>query len=713
MDLLQKLLAAFEVEYKEILQRIRSNLALIEEAQGPIEPKWLEEAFRMAHSLKGAARVVDYDEVMNMAHELETLFAKARKGEVKLDSVNLRNIHSTLILIENSIAVARGEKPSNANSMIKTPPPLIAEPIQSLRLNATHLDQILASTGELLTTRRNLNETSKQLVQTSRIIQSMQAELSTFKKVNSSQLHDITLTPEMNGVSQYLHSIERELRLLSRQVRQVGTNHQRNSWELRRMSEQLQEEVQHVRMVPAHGVFEGFHKMTNDLATDTHKKVEFRSIGLEIEADRAVLQSLKDSVMHLLRNAIAHGVEAPSDRLKAGKPEIAHITFRIESNRSLLKISIEDDGKGINYERIKQKAIQEKLITAEEAPALNNDQLSELMFHPGFSTAPEVSHISGRGMGLSEVQETVKRLRGQIEIVSTPGQNTTFVLSVPIRLSAHRVLIIGLGNQIFGIPSYGIERVLKIEKDELQILNGKLVFFLQDKPLPFIGLAELIGTSDGTIQMSGTGGKTLSLIILKSGGRRLALAVDNFLNERETLIQDLQSVALANLIYINGVMNLEDGTACIVLNPNELVESSKDKVPLSNFRVEKLNAEATQKRILVVDDSITTRTLEKSILEAKNFHVTLAVDGVNALELLTLETFDLIISDVEMPRMNGFTLLQEIKKNPKLSQIPVIMMTSVSNISDQERGLNLGAQAYLIKQKFDQKALIETIGQIL
>ncbi|MEO5968864.1 MAG: response regulator [Bdellovibrionia bacterium] len=708
MDLKQKLLAAFEVEHKEILQRIRANLVLIEGKEGPPDPKWLDEAFRMAHSLKGASRVVDYNEVMTFAHSLETLFAKARKGELLLDKEILSSIHSTLNSIETSIEATRQNKSS---SVTNTKP--VDQPVESLRLNATHLDQILSTAGEFITSKRNQTETSTQLTKAGRIIRGMEKEWSFCRKLNAAQLRQLTLVPEFGGISQYFHSVERGLRSLSRQVRQVSKLHQRNSWELRRMSEQLQEDVQHARMVPAQSVFEGFHKMTHDLATDTRKQIGFRAIGLEIEADRLVLQALKDPVMHLLRNSISHGVESPEERARAGKPTTAQVILRIESNRGLLKVYIEDDGNGINYEKIKQRAIQEKLVTAEAVNSVDPSQLTELMFRPGFSTANEISDISGRGMGLSVVQETVKRLRGQIEIVSTPGQKTTFVLSIPIKLSTHRVLIVSIGNQIFGIPSYGIERVLKIEKDELQAIGGKPVLMLNDKPLSFVGLGDLIGTSDASIQLNGKVGKTISVVILKSGGKRLALAVDSFLNERETLIQDLQSFTLANLIYINGVMNLEDGTLCIVLNPIELVDSFKEKNQIPSFKSETESNQILQKRILVVDDSITTRTLEKSILEAKDFHVTLAIDGVEALELLTTDAFDLIISDVEMPRMDGFTLLKEIKGNPRLAKIPVIMVTSVANAADQERGLHLGAYAYLIKQKFDQNALLETIGQIL
>jgi two-component system chemotaxis sensor kinase CheA len=503
---------------------------------------------------------------------------------------------------------------------------------------------------------------------------------------------------------------ERELKALLRETRSLKNRHERVGRELSQVATRLEGDIQNARLVPAESVFEGFHKMMRDLAAEEGKKLEFRMTGLAQEADRFVLQELKDPLMHLLRNTLAHGIELPADRVAAGKEAAGKVTVRLESLGNRLTLTLEDDGRGINRARILEVAIAQGLLNAEQAARLKPDQVAPLIFRAGFSTSPGVDNLSGRGMGLSVVEETVKRLAGEVGVSSEVGQGCRFTLSVPIAIASHRVVLARSGAMSLAFPCHNLEGLLRLKRSELRTIDGAPAIFFRGEPVALASAAQILGGSDARASAQ----NFMSVLILRFNGKRLAVLVDELLAERNAVIKKMPTPELAAISYFRGAVILEDGTVSLVVDVRGLVERKGQEIAFAEAE-ERVDANATgaMPRILVVDDSFTTRTLEKSILEANGYEVTLAVDGVEALQKLLSGAFDLVISDVEMPRMDGFTLLAEIKKHPRLSSLPVIMVTSLEKNEDKQRGLDLGADAYLPKQKFDQGNLLDVVRQIL
>jgi two-component system chemotaxis sensor kinase CheA len=335
--------------------------------------------------------------------------------------------------------------------------------------------------------------------------------------------------------------------------------------------------------------------------------------------------------------------------------------------------------------------------------------LAQLAFHAGLSTARSVTDLSGRGMGLSVVQEAVRRLQGEVSLRRREGGGTAVHISVPLSISTHRLLLVSHGSQTFGIPIHAVERLHRIKRQSVETREGRPVVILNDQAAPLFTLSHLMG-----LEESSSFAKTdmLLLMVIGSKTRRIAVAVEAFLGESDSVVQDLGPAAPRDNKISGGIL-LEDGGMAFVLNPDALFETPiQPSLPFLSQPSEPAKRESAHS-ILVVDDSITTRTLEKSILEAHGYRVSIAIDGLDALARLRAEKPDLVVSDIQMPRMDGFELLEAMKGDPALSRIPVIVVTSLERREDQERGLALGADAYIVKRRFDQAELLATVRQIL
>ncbi|MGH9142319.1 MAG: response regulator, partial [Vicinamibacterales bacterium] len=339
-------------------------------------------------------------------------------------------------------------------------------------------------------------------------------------------------------------------------------------------------------------------------------------------------------------------------------------------------------------------------------------ELMRLVLLPGFSTSRTVTDLSGRGMGLSVVAEAVARLQGTVDIA--PGRNggTRVEISAPLSIASHRVLLVTCQHQVFAIPLHGIERLRRVRLSaDVRTVESRPVIEVNGQPIPVVSLAHLLNTAEPRVTVTQD---TLCVMVMRTGTRCLAVAVDAFLSERDAIIKDLPAPANKNTQLAGGIL-LEDNSVCLVLNPAEVVEGFQQS---SNALVLAPDDQTpaptrTSLEILVVDDSLTTRTLEKSVLEAHGYQVAIAVDGIDALNYLRAAPVGLVISDVQMPRLDGFGLLEEMKRDPRLAKIPVVIVSSLENPEDQTRGLTLGADAYIVKRKFDQQELLETVRQIL
>ncbi len=738
-DLRQRLLATFQVEHKEHVQRIRETLAAIETSDGAPAGPDLDEMFRRAHSLKGAARAVDLRPVEHLAHRLETLFSRIREGGVGLDKTIVRVIHQVLDASEDWLAAMGGPQeparptqaleaidavlgtPSEVPSPVRAPQkktesaapassPSVAQ-VDTLRLNAASLDRIVSSAGQLLTESLRQNHVTRQLRQMSQHLSETAAERDRVRKSGARMLQQLDSSPELAAAARYVNYLDHQIHVLTKQVDAAVQLQERNAWTLRSLAGELQRDVRQARMVPAENVFDGFRKMVRDLAKDAGKAIELHVSGMQVEADRIVLQALKDPVMHMLRNAISHGLEPEAERKSKGKSPEGRIDLALEVRGNQLTITVEDDGRGVDLAKVSEIAVRKGLLGDAEIAARSPAELMRLVLLPGFSTSRSVTELSGRGMGLSVVAQAAGRLQGKVDI--GPGKNggTRVALSAPLSVSSHRLLLVMCQGRTLAMPVHGIERLRRVKLSEVQTVESRPVIQIDGQPVPVVSLAHVLSASEPRVSASQN---TLCVMVMRTGLRRLAVAVDGFLTERDAIIKDLPAPADRNVQIIGGTL-LEDGSVCLVLNPVEIVEGfqqASDPLVLTTD-VEAPAQAGKSLEILVVDDSLTTRTLEKSVLEAHGYHVAIAVDGVDALNYLRGGPVGLVISDLQMPRLDGFGLLEEMKRDPRLAKIPVVFVSSVENPEDQTRGLTLGADAYIVKRKFDQQELLETIRQIL
>jgi two-component system chemotaxis sensor kinase CheA len=689
-DIRQKLLATFQIEHRDHVEQIRSLLAMIEKTAVEPASAELEEAFRRAHSLKGAARAVDLHPVEGLAHRLETLFSRVRQGVLLLDSNVAGVVQQVLDASEDCVTALSENRPvpgfgtalaaiervlgmePEAEEPVKDPPMTAFQPLETVRITARNFDGLLRSAGGLLTESQRQNQ----------------------------------VTDQLNAIASQLGRMEKDdkTRSLSKQVGALRRLHQRSAWALRHLSKQLQQDVWQARMLPAESLLEGYRKMVRDLARDESKEVEFRATSTGIQADRRVLEALKDPVMHVLRNAISHGIETPRERAAKGKAPAGLVTLRIGAEGQRLTISVEDDGRGVDLARVADVAVRQGILSEADAARRVPAEMARILFRAGFSTSRAVTDLSGRGMGLSVVYEAVRRLQGEVDLRPADGCGTSLHLSVPLSISTHRLLLVSCGGQTFAMPIHGIERLHRIRLSSVQTVEGKPVMMLEGQPAPLFSLRQLLN-----LEVSAQP-DVLGVVALR--GRRAAIAVDAFLWETDAVIQDLGPAAPPDGKVSGGIL-LEDGVVAFVLNLTELLETPVHQGLPSALRPPEPARELAPASILVVDDSMTTRTLEKSILEAHGYRVRVAVDGLEALALLRAEKADLVIADIQMPRMDGFELLAALKQDRSLNQIPVIVVTSLERPEDQERGLALGADAYIVKRKFDQGELLAAIRQIL
>jgi two-component system chemotaxis sensor kinase CheA len=535
----------------------------------------------------------------------------------------------------------------------------------------------------------------------------MEKEADGMQRLAAASLRTLAPADRFLRVNGYLDATARKLHSLSSQTRVVRRLQERNSWTLRHLGKQLQEDVWQARMAPAEGLLEGYRKMVRDLARDEAKEIEFRATSTGVHADRRVLEALKDPLMHILRNAISHGIERPHERTAKGKAPAGVLTLHIGSEGQQLTITVEDDGRGVDLPRVAEEAVRRGILSSTDSAPWESRELERLLFRPGFSTSRSVTDISGRGMGLSVVYEAIRRLQGNVEFEPMHGCGTRIRLSAPLSISTHRLLVAGCSHQTFAVPMHGIERLHRINVKKIETLEGKPVIILDGQPTPVFSLHHLLNLDEASASARTD---VLQLMVLRSGGRRTAVTVDAFFWETDAVIQDLGPAGAPDGKISGGIL-LADGSVAFVLNLTELLKTSAHlEAPAFLKPTEPAPVAAS---ILVVDDSLTTRTLEKSILEAHGYRVRIAVDGVEALDQLSLERADLVIADIEMPRLDGFGLLEAMKKDSRLDSIPVIMVTSLERAEDQQRGLTLGAGAYIVKRKFDQGELLAAIRQIL
>jgi two-component system chemotaxis sensor kinase CheA len=740
-DFRTELLAAFAAEHREHLAAIRAALSAEDETGAvTLEPAALREVFRRAHSLKGAARAVDLPAPEAVAHRLEALLAReteqAAGGAARLTPPLLALLHRGLDAIEaQAAAMAEGQAlppPEAALAALdaalgsapqavqapEAPPtgPASPRPAQApaeaplpaegyLRVEASRVERLSAAMYGLKSLIQRHDSTGAGL-------REVEAELRMLRRswdgLRAALPPDPSLTPRLRGFDAALGEVVRRVSGLTRQGRAAEDA-------MDRAARALREEVEAIALVPAGTILAPLAAAAREMAREAGGEVTVRTEGMETQAERRVLQALKDPVLHLLRNALGHG--APRDGRRA------EIGLRVAATGGGLSVRVWDNGPGPDLAAIEATAIRRALLAPRQPGAAPPppDALLSLVFEPGFSTAGTVNSLSGRGMGLSVVAEAAVALHGGAAMRPRPsldGGGTEVVIALPPSTGRQTLLLLEAGGQVLGLPGGGglvtVGPMLRLAPDRITTAEGRpvarLVLGGAEALVPLVPLASLLGQAEGPLP----DGPILA-VLLTRGGARLALAVSALRDARSLVVTEVDAPELDTALF-SGAALLEGEAVALVLRPDGLFQRGlREATRPGAARPAGAGAERRRRHVLVVDDSITTRTLERSILESGGYRVTLAVDGVDALNSLREPgaAIDLVLADVEMPRMDGFGLLEAIRADPHLAGLPVILMTSRDSPGDVQRGMELGATAYLTKQGFDQQTLLAAIGQLI
>lgn len=753
---LKRLRATFRVEAQEHLLALSAGLLAVERSPDASREAAIEVIFREAHSLKGAARSVNLVEVEALCRPLEAILAALKRQELTLEPALFtllnRAVDSLAVLVlaaEGSVsgpdrarfkaligemeAVALGgaapgvaglagpaRDPAPAAERVPAP---AAAPVPAPTAVAAPVPVPAPPPGPPAaapeTIRIPLAKLEPLLLQAEAMIQ---AKLSGAQR--GAELHD--LVRRFEGWKTALGKgnlpagagpgaqASGPLEALSGQLAGLCQAFAEDQRVLQRLVDQHLEAMKQVLMVPVATLLEVFPRLVRELARDQGKAVELVIAGADLELDKRIVEALKDPLIHLVRNCVDHGFESPELRAGQGKPARGTLTLTFTTLDSRqVEIRITDDGAGIPAERLRAAAVKAGLLTAEAARGLELPDLLPLVFQSGLSTRTLITDLSGRGLGLAIVREKVEALGGQVSVASEPGQGTTVCLRVPLNLAAFRGVRVAVGDQQFVLPAAHVERVLRVEATAIRTVENRATLALEGQILALVRLSDLLGLPPAPASGRFTvapGTERLAICILASAEQRLALQVDAVLGEEEVLVKGLGR-QLTRVRHIAGATLLGAGKVVLVLHVPDLMASAARRPGTGEAPPEA--AAARPGRILVAEDSITARSLLKNILETGGYQVATAVDGADAFSQLRAGQFDLVVSDVDMPRLSGFELTARIRADPALGAIPVVLVTSLESRADRERGIEVGANAYLIKSSFDQSNLLGVIQQLL
>jgi two-component system chemotaxis sensor kinase CheA len=682
-----RLLVVFTAEAEEHLNSVNACLAALERSLPEDEHRAaVEGAFRAVHTLKGAARSVGLREVEAVCQELEQSFGDLKRGRVELTRGVLAHLRERLDVVSRLLRTAGSDVPeAEARALASQPPSIRAT--ESVRVAAARLESLHLRAEELLSVKLSIEERAREA-------HGLAETLDRWRYLPSAS----ALAAERPGA-----------------LRDVATQalalHERLASDRRVLGaavEGLYEDARQVRMIRAASILEPLARMAGELARDQGKEARVELEGTDLEVDRRLLDAIKDPLLHLLRNAVDHGIEPPERRESLGKPRRGRLAIRARPlTSSRIEVSVEDDGAGIDVAGLRAAAVRSRVLGGDDATALGGEAALRLALVSGVSTSPVVTDLSGHGLGMAIARETVERLGGELLVETRAGEGTTLRLRLPPSVATFRGLLVRAGRQAHLIPLTAVVRVLRVAQHELPAVGGRMLLTVDGRALPAGALAGVLGRDDSGAPASG---QKRPCVVLSLGEERGALLVDEVLGEREVLVKELRP-PLMRVRHVAGAGLLGSGELVLILEPGDVMQTLRDTPREGGGSTEP--SDGPPQAILVVDDSITTRTMERNLLEAAGYRVAVAVDGVEAWTALHTENFDLVVSDVDMPRMNGFDLTARIRGDAGLASLPVVLVTALESREEKERGVEVGANAYVIKSGFDQTKLLEIIGRLI
>ncbi|MCJ7588653.1 MAG: response regulator [Candidatus Aminicenantes bacterium] len=731
-EFLKRLRATFRIEAEEHVRAISAGLIELEKTPAPEKrAAVIETVFREAHSLKGAARSVSLQDIESICQPMESTFAALKRQEIALTPALYDLFHQAMDVMtqlvagteeESSLAVRSRirelvrqlkEPGTIAVGEIEAAPPRPAEgpsiSMETVRIPLAKLDPLLLQAEEMMSAKMAAGQRVAELREINRTMVSWKTESNKWKGRQS-------LGPEWDEL---LAWYEERLNEIQSQVAATTRAVEQDQRVLQRMVDDHLHAMKNALMLPVGLLVEVLPKLARDLARAQGKEVELVIQGADIEIDKCILEELKDPLIHLVRNCVDHGIKKPKDRAQGGKPSCGtiRISFVAKDNRQM-EISVSDDGSGVDLEKVQAAAMKLGILQADDAGKLDQQESLHLIFHSGISTSPIITDISGRGLGLAIVREKVEKLGGSVSVESQPGVGATFRLLLPMTLATFRGVLVRVDEYLFVLPAINVERVLRVQKEDIRTIENRETIKLDGRILPMARLRdtlELPGRKNESAAHVTPGIAEINympVIVLASAEKRIAFLVDEVLQELEVLVKGLGN-QLSRVRNIAGATVLGTGKVAPVLNVPDLMKSAVRSAATARKEAVAGTAPAKKANILVVEDSITARILLKNILETAGYQVATAVDGADAFTQIRTGEFDLAVSDVDMPRMNGFELTTKIRADKRLGELPVVLVTALESREDRERGIEAGANAYIIKSSFDQSNLLRVIQKLI
>ena len=769
----QSLLALFHEEAQTQTRVLSTGLLTLERA--PTDAAALEACMRAAHSLKGAARIIGLQDGVDIAHRMEEWFVAAQRGQLVLTAAHVDVLlRGTDLLLRVGQPATAGQVPRaeidavlaafsaadgvsaaptattfadpeqaaedatlkaamallNAEvaalSAPATPPEPPPEPIapaphrapvgttrpgshdgqRMLRVRADNLDRLLSLSGESLVESRWLKPFGESMLRVKRSHRSTTLALDTLYETLVERLDphaDADMHAALNDVRQMLGHMQQTL---GEHIDDLDRFDRRST----HLAQQLYDEALQCRMRPFGDATHAYPRVVRDLARSLAKHVRFAIVGEATQVDRDILDMLDAPLGHLLRNAIDHGVETPEAREAHGKPAEASITLEARHSAGKLLITVADDGAGIDLEAVRAAVVRRGLSDADTASRLSDHELLDFLLLPGFSMREQVTDLSGRGVGLDAVHEMVKAVRGTVRIQTEPGRGTRFMLQLPLTLSVIRSLLVDVGGEAYAFPLAYVRRTLELARTEIDMLEGQQHFRFDGRPVGLVTAHQLLGT-----QPPGEARESVPVVVIGEGAETYGIAVDRFLGERMLVVQPLDA-RLGKVRDIAAGALMENGDAVLIVDVDDLLRSVEKLVRGGQLdKVQRGQGVAVQhrKHVLVVDDSLTVRELERKLLEKRGYAVTVAVDGMDGWNALRGAQFDLVVTDIDMPRMDGIELVTLIKRDAVLKSLPVMVVSYKDREEDRRRGLDAGADYYLAKGSFHDEALLDAVHDLI
>ncbi len=692
-----KYIGIFCREAEEHLQVLRDGLMSLEKKGA--DPALLRTLLRSVHTLKGSARLLNLIDFSRLSHALEDQLKELEGGERPVTAEwidQLLAVNEALASLV--VSVAAGSEPGFAvDELIAgladgTLAPVAVRPaqasaeepqagIESVRTSVVQLDRLVNLLGEVSIVSESFADRSRQL---GGVLRQLNLQL-----------------PGLRQVEGYA-----QLRQLRDDLRQLNTDLERNVFTMEYLADELQGETMALRMLPLAAITGELEGALRGMAREQGKQVDFVVTGDELELDRRMLEAIRPMLVHLLRNAVDHGIEPAEERRLEGKPPCGRIELRACYEGGAVQLILRDDGRGLDPERLRQVAVERRLLTLEAARALSDEQAFYLILKPGFTTREMVTDHSGRGIGMDVVKTVIDQVKGNLQIHSEPGRGMSIVLQFPLTLAVINGLVVACEAETYVVPLHYLVEILHLEATDILSEGGREVVRARGLTMPLVSLQSILELpKQGGLPVK----SRFTALVLNFRGQLLACQVSRSLGVQEIVVKNLGE-QLRQVRFFTGATVLASGHPALILSvaglfgANFAAGATHLQRELEAQRIELLKG-----RILVVDDSVTTRTMEKNILEARGYQVTVAISGEDALAKLATQVFDLVVSDVEMPGINGFELTEKIRENEQTRDLPVIIVTSFAADEDKRRGIAVGAQAYIVKGSFDQGLLLQAV----